>query len=154
MVFQCKSRSLILLFLQFNFFQSFVDQLIKHAIEMDLFDVLLSCQKQCLCLLYLFLDLCHPMLQLLKLTPKLFWKVQQTEEVIRFIRNSFYYQFLSLIFQLNQFLLLQDKQLLIGLFFLENFDEIGSWIELTLPEVDIFGKKVPDSIGQLIIIVI
>lgn len=81
MILECKRSSLILVQFQLDLLQSAVYELIEHAVQVDLLDVLLRLQQQALSLLDFPLDIGHVLLESLQLLPVLFRNIQQLQKL-------------------------------------------------------------------------
>lgn len=128
-VLERKRSSLILVQFQLDLLQSAVYELIEHAVQVDLLDVLLRLQKQALRLLDLPLDIGHVLLESLQLLPVLLRNIQQLQKLRPVFHSHILDQILRLVLQINQFSLFLDQKFLIGLFLLEDLDEVRRWVE-------------------------
>lgn len=109
MVLERERSSLVLIQFQLDLLQSAVDELIEHAVQMDLLDVLLRLQQQAFRLLDLPLDIRHVLLESLQLLPVLLRNIQQLQKLRPVLDSHILDQILRLILQVNQLSLFLDQ---------------------------------------------
>ena len=56
---------------------------------------------------------------------------------------------LSLVLELDEFVLSFDHKLMVGFFFLEDVDDEGRWIKVRVPELIFLGKELFDLIPNI-----